>query len=283
MRCKAIMSLVLVGILTNAMYAETPDEEIARLKKENELLELQKKNEELKKGKGSESKKSVNVDKSGAFGFCKGEYANTGCFVGAEIGYAGSVDNYINLDTQNSYFFGTQSTYALPINAILGWQWYFTENMGLNFKAHIGYAGYGSDIKIFPPETDEFSSSALHYGLEVSYLYDFITGAKHTFGVDVGIGYEFGTFIGQGLKLNSANTQMLDSLDSYTASSFTSRYGVHYFLNTNHQFWLHYTYKSGYTIGEGGNMAVSNSNMSVTTNYSTTPKGAFVFAYAYKF
>ena len=51
MRCKAIMSLVLVGILTNAMYAETPDEEIARLKKENELLELQKKNEELKKAK----------------------------------------------------------------------------------------------------------------------------------------------------------------------------------------------------------------------------------------
>lgn len=275
---KAFVSLALAGILSSVVCAETPDEEIARLKKENELLELQKKNEELKKGKASESKKSLNVDKSGAFGFCKGEYANTGCFVGAEIGYAGSVSNYMNADIPGNYSFDTQTTYALPINVIFGWQWYFKESMGLNIKAHIGYAGYGSDIKLFDTTqnaNDKLNSSTLHYGLEVSYLYDFITGPKHAFGIDVGIGYEFGTFLRQSADIGGVT----ESLDSYRTSSFLSRLGVHYFLNTHHQFWLHYTVKSGYTIGEGGSKSIEGT----TVNYSTTPKGAFIFAYAYKF
>lgn len=275
MRCKAIMSLVLVGILTNAMYAETPDEEIARLKKENELLELQKKNEELKKGKGSESKKSVNVDKSGAFGFCKGEYANTGCFIGAEIGYAPSVSNYFYLEQSNNI--DRQTTYAIPINIILGWQWYLYEHMGLNFKAHIGYGSYNSDLKFFNATqnaNDKFNSSAVHYGLEVSYLYDFIATSAHTFGLNVGIGYEFGTFIGQSVEIGGVT----ESFDSYTNSAFTSSFGVHYFLNTHHQFWLTYKYK-GYSSVEGGRQTIDG----ITIEYTTAPNNAITFAYAYKF
>ena len=179
---KVALSLAFMAMFSSLIYAETADEEIARLKKENELLELQKKNADLKNNKAkNQSVQSSNVDKSGFLGFCKGEYANTGCFIGAEVGYAPSVKNYLfDIDTGSV----TQNTYALPINLILGWQVYSAKNWGWNFKAFFGYAGYSSDITSsdnFP--TLKFSSSALHYGIEASYLYDFINTIIYDFKV----------------------------------------------------------------------------------------------------
>lgn len=267
---KVALSLAFMAMFSSLIYAETADEEIARLKKENELLELQQKNANLKNNKSkNESVQSSNVDKSGFLGFCRGEYANTGCFIGAEVGYAPSVKNYFFADSSGTSI--TQNTYALPINLILGWQVYSAKNWGWNFKAFFGYAGYGSDIKTPDNNTEKFNSSALHYGIEASYLYDFIISQQHTFGMNVGIGYEFGTFIGQ--KLDTT------SLDSYTKTSFISSIGVHYFLNVNHQFWLTYKYKSGYNVGDGGNQNVNGSQL----KYSTTPNNVLTFAYAYKF
>ena len=267
---KVALSLAFMAMFSSLIYAETADEEIARLKKENELLELQQKNANLKNNKSkNESVQSSNVDKSGFLGFCRGEYANTGCFIGAEVGYAPSVKKYVFADTTG--FSVTQNTYALPINLILGWQVYSAKNWGWNFKAFFGYAGYGSDIKTPDNNTEKFNSSALHYGIEASYLYDFIISQQHTFGMNVGIGYEFGTFIGQ--KLDT------ESLDSYTKTSFISSIGVHYFLNVNHQFWLTYKYKSGYNVGDGGNQNVNGTQL----KYSTTPNNVLTFAYAYKF
>lgn len=265
---KVALSLAFMAMFSSLIYAETADEEIARLKKENELLELQQKNANLKNNKSkNQSVQSSNVDKSGFLGFCKGEYANTGCFIGAEVGYAPSVKNYL-VDHTGSV---TQNTYALPINLILGWQVYSAKNWGWNFKAFFGYAGYGSDIKAPDNNTEKFNSSALHYGIEASYLYDFIISQQHTFGMNVGIGYEFGTFIGQ--KLDT------ESLDSYTKTSFISSIGVHYFLDVKHQFWLTYKYKSGYNVGDGGNQNLNGSQL----KYSTTPNNVLTFAYAYKF
>lgn len=267
---KLALSLALMAMFSSLTYAETADEEIARLKKENELLELQQKNANLKNNKNkNQSVQSSNVDKSGFLGFCKGEYANTGCFIGAEVGYAPSVKKYVFADATG--FSVTQNTYALPINLILGWQVYSAKNWGWNFKAFFGYAGYGSDIKEPDNNTEKFNSSALHYGIEASYLYDFIISQQHTFGMNVGIGYEFGTFIGQKYGITS--------LDSYTKTSFISSIGVHYFLNVNHQFWLTYKYKSGYNVGDGGSVNINGSQV----KYSSTPNNVLTFAYAYKF
>ncbi len=267
---KLALSIVLAMLFgSSAIYAENIDQEIAKLKKENELLELQQKNANLKNNKDkNQSTQSSNIDKSGFLGFCKGEYANTGCFIGAEVGYAPSVKNYLFADTAS-----TQNTYALPINLILGWQVYSAKNWGWNFKAFFGYAGYSSDMTL-NEITAKFNSSALHYGIEASYLYDFIVSQQHTFGMNVGIGYEFGTFIGQHLK-----TAFDFDLDSYTKTSFISSIGVHYFLNVNHQFWLTYKYKSGYNVGDGGNQNVNGGQL----KYSTTPNNVLTFAYAYKF
>ncbi|MBR2111656.1 MAG: hypothetical protein IJ950_01680, partial [Helicobacter sp.] len=196
---KVALSIVLAMLFgSSAIYAENIDQEIAKLKKENELLELQKKNADLKNNKAkNESAQSSNVDKSGFLGFCKGEYANTGCFIGAEVGYASGVKNYLFAPngSQVDGFSGTQNTYALPINIILGWQVYSAKNWGWNFKAFFGYAGYGSDMTLQVNDTTnsttysdqvKFNSSTLHYGIEASYLYDFIISQQHTFGMNVG-------------------------------------------------------------------------------------------------
>lgn len=167
--------LGILGLGCN-IIADDVQKEIEALKKENELLELKKKNEQLKAGKeAKESSTESAVDKSGFLGFCKGEHKNTGCFIGVELGYAPSVENYINLkentpgatpDTFN------QSTYALPINLALGWQWYYAQNAGFQFKGHIGYAGYGSSKKTYEDPTNpsndvtlDFNTSAVHFGL----------------------------------------------------------------------------------------------------------------------
>lgn len=268
---KVALSLAFMAMFSSLIYAETADEENARLKKENELLELQQKNANLKNNKSkNESVQSSNIDKSGFLGFCRGEYANTGCFIGAEVGYAPSVKNYL-VDHTGSV---TQNTYALPINLILGWQVYSAKNWGWNFKAFFGYAGYSSDIT-FDGISAKFNSSALHYGIEASYLYDFIISQQHTFGMNVGIGYEFGTFIGQSVDIGVVKV----SLDSYTKTSFISSIGVHYFLNVKHQFWLTYKYKSGYNVGDGGSMNVEG----IQVKHSSTPNNVLTFAYAYKF
>ncbi|MFC3867320.1 outer membrane beta-barrel protein [Helicobacter equorum] len=264
---KLALSLAFMAMFSSITYAETTDEEIARLKKENELLELQQKNVNL-------------IDKSGFLGFCKGEYANTGCFIGVEVGYAPGVKNYIFSNNTSESGSGTQSTYAIPINLILGWQVYSAKNWGWNFKAFFGYAGYGSDITVKNSTytlTAKFNSSALHYGIEASYLYDFIVSQHHTFGMNVGIGYELGTFIGQSLA--AATEEGSINLDSYTKTSFISSIGVHYFLNAHHQFWLTYKYKSGYNVGDGGSMNIDGRPL----KYSSTPNNVLTFAYAYKF
>lgn len=265
-----VLSTALLGTFTSSTaLADNIDQEIAKLKKENELLELQKQNEELKKAKKTESKGAVN--KNGLFGFCKGEYANTGCFIGVEVGYVSGVENYLKVTSTEST---TESTYALPISAVFGWQWYFYERMGLNFKGHFGYANYNSDLTI-DGITGKFSSSALHYGLEVSYMYNLISSQKHTFGLNTGMGFEFGTFLGLNIKADGGKVDF----DSYTKSSFVTTLGVHYYLNTNHQFWLSYKFKSGYMLGDGGKTNKDNFEYS----YSTSPKDAIFFTYAYKF
>ena len=48
---KVALSLAFMAMFSSLIYAETADEEIARLKKENELLELQQKNANLKNNK----------------------------------------------------------------------------------------------------------------------------------------------------------------------------------------------------------------------------------------
>ena len=127
-------------------------------------------------------------------------------------------------------------------------------------------------------QTAGYKSSAIHYGLELAYLYDFVSSTKHTFGIHAKAGYEFGTFVGQGVDMPGATINPIASLDSYTKSAFIGGAGVHYFLNIHHQFWLSYKSMS-YSGVDGGSTNVNGQNL----EYYTAPNSLVSFAYAYKF
>ncbi|RDU55051.1 hypothetical protein CQA49_04095 [Helicobacter sp. MIT 00-7814] len=182
------------------------------------------------------------------------------------------------------------------MNLALGWQWYYAQNAGFQFKGYVGYASYNSSQDgqetidsssgqtSYAQKTDYLNSSAVHFGLEASYLYDFIYNETHTFGANVGIGYEFGVFMGQGYKndVTGYSTNSID-FDSYFGSSFITTIGIHYFYKSHHQFGLSYRYKSGYTIGEGGSQTITDAGINAPVKYSTTPKSAIMLSYLYRF
>ncbi len=266
---KALVALSLIDSLTSLAIADDIDSEIAKLKKENELLELQKKNQNLKKGSGSSSSSQDGLASE-----------LTGWFVGAELGWNLSVANYASVEIRQTnttnYVALNSNTYALPINLGFGYQWYPWDNAGFKFRGYIGYASYNSKIS-FGNETGNQNSQAIHYGLEAEYLYDFIASQTHTFGLNIGTGYEFGSFMGQNITSNGNDI----NFKGYTSSSWTSSIGIHYFYNINHQFELKYRYRSGYTSDDGGKTTLDNGAREF--KYASTPKGSIIFAYNYKF
>ena len=266
---KALVALSLIGSLTSLAIADDIDSEIAKLKKENELLELQKKNQNLKKGSANSSNSQDGLASE-----------LTGWFVGAELGYSPSVANYLSVSNNQDSGNTTSTTFALPINLGFGYQWYPWDNAGFKFRGYVGYASYNSKIK--DPAQDfigDQNSQAIHYGLEAEYLYDFIASQTHTFGLNIGTGYEFGSFMGQNWKVPAATTKF----KSYTSSSWTSSIGIHYFYNINHQFELKYRYRSGYTNDDGGKTTQEQGQEAMNFKYASTPKGSIIFAYNYKF
>lgn len=272
---KALVTLSLIGSLASLAIADDIDSEIAKLKKENELLELQKKNQNLKKGSGSSSRSQDGLASE-----------LTGWFAGAELGYSPSVTNYVNLeikqtDTTN-YVALNSNTYALPINLGFGYQWYPWDNAGFKFRGYVGYASYNSKISLGNEKGNQ-NSQAIHYGLEAEYLYDFIASQTHTFGLNIGTGYEFGSFFGQNIQSKLKERTVTEELKSYTSSSWTSSIGIHYFYNINHQFELKYRYRSGYTSDDGGKTTLDNEVTTREIKYASTPKGSIIFAYNYKF
>ena len=265
---KALVALSLVGSLASFTFADDIDSEIAKLKKENELLELQKKNQNLKKGSANSSRSQDGLASE-----------LTGWFVGAELGYSPSVENYMFVDGNNGGGNTTSTTFALPINLSFGYQWYPWDNAGFKFRGYVGYANYNSVID----KTANQKSQAIHYGLEAEYLYDFIASQTHTFGLNIGTGYEFGSFMEQGLAIGGHNKDNVVKFESYTSSSWTSSIGIHYFYNVNHQFELKYRYRSGYSNGDGGKMELQQETSTSNIKYASTPKGSIIFAYNYKF
>ncbi len=270
---KALVALSLIGSLTSLAIADDIDSEIAKLKKENELLELQKKNQNLKKGSGSSSRSQDGLASE-----------LTGWFVGAELGWNPSVVNYMKAEMKGTgatnYATLNSNTYALPINLGFGYQWYPWDNAGFKFRGYVGYANYNAKADSNEMNISNTQSQAIHYGLEAEYLYDFIASQTHTFGLNIGTGYEFGSFMGQGVKFPQDGSTMTYNFKSYTSSSWTSSIGIHYFYNINHQFELKYRYRSGYGIGDGGE---DLTELGANFKYASTPKGSIIFAYNYKF
>lgn len=159
---------------------------------------------------------------------------------------------------------------------INGYPW---DNAGFKFRGYVGYANYNAKADSNEMNISNTQSQAIHYGLEAEYLYDFIASQTHTFGLNIGTGYELGSFFGQKNIIEGNGLTMTENLKSYTSSSWASSIGIHYFYNVNHQFELKYRYRSGYGVDNGGKHSIDSTEV----KYASTPKGSIIFAYNYKF
>ena len=136
-------------------------------------------------------------------------------------------------------------------------------------------------------ESINLASHAIQYGLEASYLYDFIYKGNHNFGAHISVGFEGSSFVGQ--KITGEGSQEL-SANGYNKFTWTSGIGIHYFYKVHHQFFLSYLYR-GYTNDTAtkvSRMVDIDGNGQLTEEVifrklSTTPNSTIMLSYAYKF
>lgn len=193
-----------------------------------------------------------NVDSSKeSKGFCQGKHSNTGCFVGVSVGFAPATSR-LDFQTNDETFIKQpkKESFSFPIAFDLGYQWYFAQNSGFRFKGYIGYENYSAkDMEVVAlGGADrlgaELASHALQYGLEARYLYDFIYGGAHTFGANIGVGFEGSSFFNTATMLFGGGEASRSN--AYTRATWTSGVGLHYFYHSHHQILLSYLYR-GYT------------------------------------
>ncbi|MGX2972970.1 hypothetical protein [Helicobacter sp. T3_23-1059] len=246
-------------------------EQIDAIKRENEML----------KAKKAENNKII---KSGFLGFCRGKYEASGCFIGGEVGLAIQTEHYIwkAQTPKETEILGTpyKQTFNAPINLIFGYQWYYMQNQGLRVKANIGYANYNAKIVGDTYEAGfkwdyPTTTHAIQYGLELAWVWDFMRKGKHTLGLELSaLGFEgmsyFSEFDFGGDVKPKGN---------FTKIAWTSRIGLHYYFNVNHQVALSYSYKS-YSGITGAKMKVDDYD---DGTLSVAPRNQILLSYAYKF
>lgn len=284
-----------------------------------ESEEQTKKSQQDNEGGGYLEVKVDSKQETNTNGFCRNEFAGTGCFIGLEVGYSASVKNSIAIAipqipqiSQISNSSGSQQTSSVPVNLTFGYQWYFASKAGLQFKGYAGYANYNSKGENKVPTVTsnngnvpiEMSSSAIHYGVEANFLYDLFQGESVTFGINAGVGYQFGTFIGQRVTISGQETQQATKLfgkpvidfENYTASSFTYNVGLYLALSRHHYFGFNWRVTPRYSAPNSGGDMTKMVNMSgigvpgialpgigVPVKYKSAPASSFLLSYSYLF
>ncbi len=183
-----------------------------------------------------------NVDSSKeSKGLCQGEHSNTGCFVGVSVGFSPATSR-LDFTTPEAVIIKEQpkkESFSFPIAFDLGYQWYFAQNSGFRFKGYIGYENYSAkDMEVVAlGGADrlgaELASHTLQYGLEARYLYDFIYGGEHTFGANIGVGFEGSSFFNTATMLFGGGEASRSN--AYARATWTSGVGLHYFYHSHHQ------------------------------------------------
>ena len=221
-------------------------------------------------------------------GFCQGKHSNTGCFVGVSVGFSPATSR-LDFQTNGETFIKQpkKESFSFPIAFDLGYQWYFAQNSGFRFKGYIGYENYSAkDMRATvannqQPNMDfNLTSHALQYGLEARYLYDFIYGGAHTFGANIGVGFEGSSFFNAIMLPGNADVPAsTHNFKSYTRATWTSGVGLHYFYHSHHQILLSYLYR-GYTDELKDGVLINgklNARISAFANHTIQ------LSYAYKF
>ena len=258
---KLLIYSSIILTLGSIAFAESVDEQIQRLEKENKLLELKQRNQklssDLEAGKVTEDKTDKNT--------LKVKEAKTkdkdGFFLGVEA-VLGSSD-YTRQATIKSPV-GSSISYSdssatFDGGLLLGYQWYFGESQrhGLKLSAHLySGGGYSNSNKVYI-STSDYSVAAdishtlipIKVGIDVKYLWDFLERGDHILGLNVGLGYEFDYYFG---SIKTPNDKI--------ASNFFNQgvyptIGLHYNYK-HHQFELNYRF--------GGILGMSSGHKSLS-------------------
>lgn len=265
-------ALVATALLGSISLADEIDDKIQKLEKENKLLELQKKKRELEN-----QIQTTNNDVSSA----KSNSKNGG-FIGVE-GVLGGADISI-LNDENIFVNKSNTTFDLGL--VGGYQHYFgkSQRHGIKVSAHL-YSGFGSDWTLsFDYQTSETSTIIktgnisyvpVKFGFDVKYLYDFFERGKHTLGLNVGLGYEFDSYVNGKSEVDGFK----EDFDNIFLNSFYPVVGLHYYYG-HHQFEL--MYRFGGILDEQTRKVVID-DIDLTQTIILNTQSYLTINYAYRF
>lgn len=294
----------LLGVATMALtlgvtslFAQNTDAQIKQLEKELRLLELQKQVEQAKQG-NTQSKNTQNTQQIQAKtqpSLCGGKYLGTGCFVGFELGGIFGKANITGTIGGSNDPINKTGIGGVAINALMGYQWYFMDMMGIGVKANIGYGGIipAFSYATSGTRTASFSSSAynaLNYGVEAQYLVDF----SSMFGIGIGLGFDGMNFFDSNL-IDEASSGNFTGTRTYPFKGFniigfSASVGLRFVVKSRHILGLNYKYRVfiDKDIKSKSAIVKTSSNGTATTQSSNftikiNPAHLLSFSYVYKF
>lgn len=198
----------------------------------------------------------------------------------------------------NNTILFTASNTTFDLGLVGGYQHYFGDSQrhGIKVSAHV-YSGFGNswesssiDPMTYEKVTGTVSYIPVKFGFDVKYLWDFLEIGKHTLGLNVGLGYEFDSYINGKTKQDYYSNNLTD-LDNIFLNSFYPVIGLHYYYG-HHQFEL--MYRFGGIIDEAGNKQVyydsypiaenmNNLTSTISYNVSLLNESYLTINYTYRF
>ena len=244
---KTLLYLLMASIFLNA---ESLDEEIEKLKKENELLELKQKNKQLSQDlqAGRVTSDNTNASDNTSIKKIGKEESKSGFFIGLE-GVIGSrrylyytIDPIVLKGGGNFRIDDTSATFDGGL--LFGGQKYFgqTQRHGIKLSVHL-YSGFGYSYTL-RKQGNEFTHTLipLKVGADLKYLWDFWDNKKHILGLNAGGGYEFDYYLGKFFISGTKDYTRFGSQSSIDSGGFYPTIGLHYVYNRHHQFELNYRF-----------------------------------------
>ena len=278
---KTLLYLLMASIF---LHAESLNEEIERLKKENELLELKQKNKQLSQdlqdGKVTNDATKNNTSDNTPIIKISKEESKSGFFIGLEgvIGGSSFLTYQTDLEIIQNGTPGANVAFAndqisFDGGLLFGGQKYFgqTQRHGIKLSVHL-YSGLGYTREI---QTDAYHVLIpLKIGADLKYLWDFWDNKKHILGFNAGGGYEFDYYFGK-YDIKGEREEGFNSITSIASSGFYPTIGLHYIYNRHHQIELNYRF--------GGILAMLGTTKILGRITNLTTYSYLTLNYAYRF
>ena len=237
------------AISATSLLAQDTDAQIKALEKELRLLELQKQVEQAKQGEiqganTQNTQQSQQIQAQDSKSACGNDYTFTACYFGVELGV--TVGSSVQLSRNNitekysgvAVSSGGNSNgggafyLAMSVQLIGGYQWYFSDIMGVGINALLGYGGSFAKGGGNLTGGGGFSYTAITWGADVQYLVDF----TRIFGMSAGLGFEMSHFIYSDAEASVSGSAF--------APAFTAGIGIHFNTeNLKHRFGINYKYR----------------------------------------